>query len=184
MWYTRFDMYLSRGPGRSLLGAYNQWRIDNHKKPSTGVPIHWQNAMKKWHWRERADAWDLAQVEERRRADEQKWRERRDEVKEKDWDLGAKLRERAAQMLMFPVARTVVTSYDDGRPQQVIEPADWRPADIARYVEVAVKLQRLAAEMETERKKVGVALDDVIAGLPDGYREAVRAALADAIPEE
>jgi hypothetical protein len=92
------------------------------------------------------------------------------------------LLEKANQMMQaLRVARTVVE--DEGRTI-IIEPVDWGPGDLAKFADMSSKLARLSAEMETERKKIGVTIDDVIAGLPDGYREAVRAALADAIPEE
>lgn len=182
VWYARFEVYRLRGPGRSLLGAYNQWQTEKGRKVATGAPMRWRKALETWHWKERAEAWDLSELEIRRQQEEQRWRERRVEQKDKEWAASQALLEKANQMLQaMRVARTVIE--DEGRTI-IIEPVDWGPGDLARFLDLFSKLGRLSAEMETERKKVGVTLDDVLAGLPDGYREAVRAALADTISEE
>jgi hypothetical protein len=76
-WYARFELYRLRGPGRSLLGAYNQYRIEQSRKSVASPPISWRKALETWHWKDRAEDWDLAELEIRRQQEEQKWRERR-----------------------------------------------------------------------------------------------------------
>lgn len=59
MWWSRFDsIYRPMGPDRSLLGAVNQKRRQEHKSVSNTVAEAWFRNAKKWNWRERAEAWD------------------------------------------------------------------------------------------------------------------------------
>jgi hypothetical protein len=183
LWYSRFLAFRLMGPGRSLLGCVNQEREQKGEKRRNSVPGAWFRACEKWRWRERAEAWDAHQRQE----DETLWREHRRELRKQEWAKAQDLLDRVEQMLRFPLAeitRTVEERGPDGEPitvVQVIKPVHWRVGDIARFLETASKLARLAAEMETERTKVGVALDDVLAGLPPEFGAAVRAALVEAL---
>ena len=66
LWFSRFDrFYRPLGPERSMLAAYNAWRVaeSNHEEKggiprSNSVSQGWDRNAKKWHWRERAEAWD------------------------------------------------------------------------------------------------------------------------------
>jgi hypothetical protein len=100
----------------------------------------------RWGWPARAALWD---------AQEQKrvlklWQDRRDEVRQADWDMANKLRLKVQDMLAMPVVRKYVKE-DDGHVT-IIEPARWTQGDTARIADTASKLARLAALMETERK--------------------------------
>lgn len=151
VWYARFEVYRLRGPGRSLLGAYNQWQTENGRKTATGATMRWRKAAEEWRWKERAEAWDLSELEIRRQQEEQRWRERRIEQKDKEWVAAQGLLEKANQMMQaLRVARTVVE--DEGRTI-IIEPVDWGPSDLARFLDLFSKLGRLSAEMETEKRK-------------------------------
>jgi len=98
-WYGRFLVYLQLGPERSLLGSYNEWRVQKYeqdiekynakredsknpsKKPQyprklTGAPISWRNARDEWNWENRAEAHDIWLQEEATR----KYEKRRQEV--------------------------------------------------------------------------------------------------------
>ena len=57
-WYSRFLSYLQMGPSRSLLGAINAESVQKSSKKFNGTPQPWLDAFKKWHWKERAEAWD------------------------------------------------------------------------------------------------------------------------------
>lgn len=149
--YARFELFRLRGPGRSLLAAYNQHQVEAGRKSNTHAPDSWRKAAEIWHWRERAEAWDLAELEIRRQQEEQRWRERRIEQKDKEWAAAQGLLEKANQMMQaLRVARTVVE--DEGRTI-IIEPVDWGPSDLARFLDLFSKLGRLSAEMETEKRK-------------------------------
>ena len=59
LWFGRFDRhYRQLGTERSIHAAYNLWRVEKGRKPSTTTPIHWGNASRSWNWKERAEAWD------------------------------------------------------------------------------------------------------------------------------
>ncbi len=118
----------------------------------------------RWNWVARAALWD---------AQEQKrvlklWQDRRDEVRQADWDMAGKLRLKVQDMLAFPIARKTVDA--DGMTT-IIEPARWTQGDTARIADTASKLARLAAMMETERKAVSESdidakLEELLAGIP------------------
>jgi hypothetical protein len=113
--------------------------------------MRWRKAAEEWRWKERAEAWDLSELEIRRQQEEQRWRERRIEQKDKEWAAAQGLLEKANQMMQaLRVARTVVE--DEGRTI-IIEPVDWGPSDLARFLDLFSKLGRLSAEMETEKRK-------------------------------
>jgi hypothetical protein len=69
VWFSRFEGFRSLGPSRSLLAAYNAEREKEGKRgTATSVPQPWDEAARRWDWRRRAEAFDLHQVEEDRRA--------------------------------------------------------------------------------------------------------------------
>jgi len=112
--------------------------------------------------------------------DRRLWEERKQEWRDREWNLASSLAEKAALMLRFPVARTVrVDAVDEeGRPvaQTVVEPADWKPSDATSYASTASKLARLSAGEPTEHKRITV--DNILDALPAEFRDAVRAILA------
>jgi hypothetical protein len=65
-WFDRFDrFYRPVGPERSLVGAYNAWRREAKKSQVVWIASSWQNNATKWHWKERAEAWDVEQRRQR-----------------------------------------------------------------------------------------------------------------------
>jgi hypothetical protein len=71
-WYQRFQKYLLAGPGRSMKSVYIAWRTEEIKKgrskPMKGavlLPKAWTEAISKWQWKARADAFDRHEVARR-----------------------------------------------------------------------------------------------------------------------
>lgn len=64
LWYSRFLIFRDMGPVRSILGAQRieARRIGKMDPKWTGSS--WKEASQKFHWRERAEAWDRYQREE------------------------------------------------------------------------------------------------------------------------
>jgi hypothetical protein len=59
LWYDRFVTYLRMGPSRSLLGAVHLEEAQKSpKKSSFSVPGAWKDAVERWGWKERAEAYD------------------------------------------------------------------------------------------------------------------------------
>lgn len=77
-WYLRFDRFRAMGSNRSVLRVYRLEREARrgvvHKGPLS-LPEGWSKMAKQWRWRERAEAWDRAELE-RKRAEEAAERER------------------------------------------------------------------------------------------------------------
>jgi hypothetical protein len=70
MWFGRFDKYYRpQGTERTLLGAYNAWRIEENRGESKSLARSWDRNAKKWRWKERAEAWDA--VERQKRLDDE-----------------------------------------------------------------------------------------------------------------
>lgn len=57
-WFHRFERYRLLGPDRSLLAAYNDWRIEKGREKATGCPGSWSRARDRWTWVQRAQVWD------------------------------------------------------------------------------------------------------------------------------
>ena len=60
--YGRFKVYLELGPTRTLFGTA---RVagEQRKSQSLRPSGDWPRIARKWHWRERANAWDVHQRE-------------------------------------------------------------------------------------------------------------------------
>ena len=165
-WFDRFQTYLLLGPSRSLYAAYTAWRERSGAKSAqkrAGLPQSWRLAAEKWQWQQRAEAFDgherAQQVAE--------WQRRRDELREHEWKFSQELLDKARQMLVFPLAKTVRSTQDGGQTIVTeVYPAQWKLADTARMLEAASKLARLAVGEETERigihNDVQITADDLV----------------------
>ena len=150
--------YVAMGPGRSLSKLHQKYTGDTLGEEIP--PTRWLGILKKWSsrydWQARLARW--AELERKR--DETIWEDRRRQEREAEWEDAQSLRERAERMEQFPLAKVerVEDTYEDGRPKSVtiVHPAKWSQADVARHRDLAAKLARLAAELETERKAMDV----------------------------
>lgn len=64
LWWGRFQAYLLQGPSRSVLETVNQVRDTRGNKRSSATPGSWARNSHKWHWQERAKAWDEHNLQE------------------------------------------------------------------------------------------------------------------------
>jgi len=150
-WFDRFQTYLLLGPSRSLYAAYTAWRERSGAKSArkrAGLPQSWRLAAEKWQWQPRAEQFD----EHERAQQVAEWQRRRDELREHEWKFSQELLDKARQMLVFPLAKTVRSTQDGGQTVVTeVYPAQWKLADTARMLEAASKLARLAVGEDTER---------------------------------
>ncbi len=172
-WYARFQIYLLLGSSRSLYAAYSEFRNKSRTngaesaRKRAGIPQSWRAASEKWEWAKRAEAFD-----EHERAEQlQQWTQRRDELREQEWKYAQDLLDKARQMLVFPLAKTVRSEQGDGKTLTEIYPTQWKIADAARMLEAASKLGRLAVGEETARVGVNAHLDVTV----DDFVQAARA---------
>lgn len=145
LWYDRFTQFCQMGSGRALLEIVNRDRDRKGTRRRTSIPGAWTRASDRWQWRSRAEAYD----QEQRRLDAETLASARDELRQVERALAARLRERAQTMLDWPLAETLTA---DGLT--VLKPARWSKADVARYLELSDKLDRLALGMETTKTDV------------------------------
>jgi hypothetical protein len=163
---------------RSLDAAYRahvgrQSDADSTKIRASATWRRWYQARDKNNqpipgaktWEERARAYDDYLTEQ----DRLKWEERRRALREADWQTGQKLREQANaaidQVPQFLKTTRRLIKGGEGQPDREVITMGLRLNEVSGAAEVASKLQRLAAEMPTERQQVdvtGVTADDLV----------------------
>lgn len=60
-WYNRFTRYRLMGLSRSIRKVF-----EAENRRSKNLPGNWLRVAEKWNWRERAEAWDFAEIEMQR----------------------------------------------------------------------------------------------------------------------
>jgi hypothetical protein len=154
--------YADQTPGqraqRELWNGYRQRSASGElaKKPPTTSYTTIEGWSIKHEWVARVARYDELEREriarlraEAEAAEIAKWVQRRQEAREKEYNLGQGLLDRAVSMLRTPLFRTET---EDGR--NVIMPARWTLGDVPRIADTGSKLTRLAAEMPTAREHV------------------------------
>lgn len=140
--FAAFTVYRDIGLNRTV-GA-----VVRKLGKSEGLLYRWASVH---NWKERAEAFDRdVQNTEREASINAKidWALRQQEIREKDFKLGALLREKAETMLNYPLVKRI---RKDGENMIHIHPARWSLDGVSRMLEVSSKLQRLSANMATEK---------------------------------
>lgn len=155
--YAAFCVFRDLGPTRTLAAAYRAYREGTQRHPrgtfsddasdkSAGlqVPGSWKKTRISNNWNARAEAYDthlLRSATEARASalavGGEKWLQRRDEQREYEWQL----RSRAAKLIDRELSR--LEEADPSNPPSI--------GEVLRLVDMAVKVGRLACEMETDR---------------------------------
>lgn len=81
LWFSRFDKFFRPlGPERNLLRAYKNWyRAEKGRESqSVSAPTSWREAAEHDQWRDRAQAWDVAQRLERLKTEDEERRRNRE----------------------------------------------------------------------------------------------------------
>jgi hypothetical protein len=136
LWYARFERYRLAGPRRSLLGAVNAELTSNGRNKQAKVPGAWNRAFGRWHWRERAEAWDEQERHQARAAHAREV----DEMNRRHIQEAQALQNKAVQRL------------------RSLELDELSGADVLRFLVEATKLERTArGEPQTieERRLTG-----------------------------
>jgi len=120
--YAAFCVYRDLGPERSLDKALSE----ANKKPTNRR--HWSRWMEKYRWYERAQAYD-DYIEEKKR--------------EKNEKAILDMADRHARLAMAFLQRVA-------QRLQQIDPSELSPADMAKWLDVATKLERLSRGEPTE----------------------------------
>jgi len=119
----------------------------------------------KWHkrheWESRLIAYQnnealMLEAEQRKlaRADASVWYERKKKIRDRGFQLGEKLLDRAESLLMLPVHDTVIEESItvDGKeyPTKTVLNFQQHPRDARLFLETGIKLMRMSAEMPTD----------------------------------
>jgi hypothetical protein len=178
--YAAFLVYAEMGPERSVKAV--------SQKTSKSIPL-----LKRWSrkhkWVKRVTEWDQAAEKRRHEAEEKamhaeaaEWARRQRKVREKDYQTAQALREKAAEMLKYPIAEKRVSK--DGKVT-TIKAGRWSMADVIRGLQVASQLERLSCGLATEKTEltgadntpiVPVNSNPVVIVLPDNGRDKPAAA--------
>lgn len=155
-WFDRFSLYLQLGPGRSLWAAYQQARqrsgAESAGKRGQGMPRSWRLAAERYQWQLRAEAYDTSKQQE----ELEEWERRRAELRKQQWDTSQAMLNKAQQMMVFPLQKTV--RHDEGAVTEIY-PTRWTMGDAAR-------LARAGQDLGTAA--VGETKPDESGGLPGG----------------
>jgi len=147
MWFGRFDrFYRAQGPERTLLAAYNAWRIESHRKPSTGYHIGWAAAYDKWRWKARAEAWDEHE------------RQRRLKIEAEELEEMYRRHMRLATA-MQTVAGRRIASLSEPKENALMSPSDAR-----QYAKDGIEIERTTKGLPREIVQIlGMTDDELLA---------------------
>ena len=134
LWYGRFRDYVALGPDRTVVRACDDWRARAGKKRQGFANGSWSRASEKWHWADRADAWDMAQLQARWAED----RERYNRMIRRHADLGRGMQTAAARGLQH-----IAHKAED-------DPDSLTPLEAVRLAEAGIKAERQAEGLPTE----------------------------------
>lgn len=152
-------------PDRNLDAAY---RIAYAKGPQVRATNYFRKWAKDNDWHARVtdydnriqDAATEAHLEVVRR-NTIDWAERRDSIRDQMYEQAMALLEKIDAMLKFPLSERVIKERDaEGREiTTIVKPVRWNLRDVPRMLDVANKVARLSADMETEGAAAD--LDDI-----------------------
>ena len=165
--FQAFRVYLEQEAPRSVVEAYRQ-KTGKEKAKVSQAPGGWNNwaggkdykgdpIPNALTWAKRAEAWDDYLAAQ----DALRWEQRRAEQREREWQGGQSLFERAEQIAKLPYMRGKKSDYVLVTPEMVgqeiattttVEPLNVSAKDEATLRQTASKLGRLAAGMESDRQ--------------------------------
>lgn len=155
--YEAFLVYCDLGAARSIGEIVKNKLLKSDKRTL-------ERYSAKYDWQRRAFAFDryVARIEANARDAarfnaHRKWTERREEVREHEWNDAQELHAKAKEFLAMPLIETKIVSEeisDDGETiiQHITKtPLKGSLADVVRMIELADKLQRFAVDAPSDR---------------------------------
>jgi hypothetical protein len=157
--HAAFLDYVLMGPGRSLKKLCDRYQTESGSSPKP--PTKRLATLKGWsarhQWQDRLTAYQ----EERDRREQEAWEARRKAVRQADWEAGEALRDLAADILaetpnFLKTTRRLVKG-KGGQPDREVLTVGIEIAALLKALELASKLQALAAGVEPPEQKVKLA---------------------------
>lgn len=154
--------YYYMGSNRSYAKLHVKY-LEQSQQEAIDPPTKRRYAIDTWghknQWVERVAAQKAIDDAER----EALWAARRLEVQEQDWLMAGKLRDVAAKILdeapLFVKQQRRLIKGEEGQPDQLLITMALNGQLAVQAAQAASKLSRLAAEMESERHKIVLALE-------------------------
>jgi hypothetical protein len=191
--HAAFLDYVRMGPRRSIRQLHAQYVKQTSSTPQAdSVPTSSLKTLFTWSarhgWQDRLTAYQ----EERDRREQEAWEARRKAVRQADWEAGEALRDLAADILaetpnFLKTTRRLVKG-KGGQPDREVLTVGIEIAALIKALELASKLQALAAGVEPPEQKVKVGgkltvdgvsvLGEVTPAMAQAAQAALQAALA------
>lgn len=154
--------YYYMGSNRSYAKLHVKY-LEQSQQEAIDPPTKRRYAIDTWghknQWVERVAAQKAIDDAER----EALWAARRLEVQEQDWEMAGKLRDVAAKILdeapLFVKQQRRLIKGEEGQPDQLLITMALNGQLAVQAAQAASKLSRLAAEMESERHKIVLAME-------------------------
>lgn len=155
--YDAFLIYCEMPAPRSILEMVKNKLVEADKRTL-------ERYSAKFDWQRRAFAYDqyIALLEQNARDvarfnSQRKWTERREDVRNSEWNDAQQLRQKAKEFLSMPFVETKTVSEETGDDGETIIrhitklPIRSSLADVVRMIDLANKLERNAVDAETDR---------------------------------
>jgi hypothetical protein len=188
--------YYRLGSGRSLRAIHAEYRERSESEGITKVPTKRFATLSKWstanRWQERIELQSRIDLETERRmkeealrAEAEKWAQRQLDVRERDWQQGEELRVLVDRILgespkFIKNSRRFIPGRN-GDPDREIITVGIDAKLMTNALVAASKLQRLAAEMETDHTLNDNVNEESIEDVRKKRWEKAQAAIEDAI---
>lgn len=140
------------GTDRSIDYAYRKWHQEHtHKAFEEGkkqrASNSWRKGAGKYHWEERAAAYDAWMIEEkqkiRRKLEQeelQKWEERARALRDRKWELSEELNKLCRRGFLYPLDQQIINQTDDGKQVVIVQPQKWTFRDMVAAAEASADL--------------------------------------------
>jgi hypothetical protein len=149
LWYARFRKWLAQKSPRSLLASYNEEVAEKGgKERALSIPHSWDVAKEKYHWAERAAAWDTAEQE---RLDRELM-EKREQQRARELRAAEKLYDKADDLMSLSHLKEVEKEETEAGEMTVVRLPDHKAFKTAAdlYAEARTNA-RAALEMTDKR---------------------------------
>jgi hypothetical protein len=161
--FHAFTIYRDLGISRTIPEAHRRYTGRNQGGIRAEPPGYFEDWYKRFHWKDRAEAYDAYLEEAYRLESEAVWKERRNALREELWRDHDDLKTRVAEMLAFPISDIKVVKGENGLETH-IHPGKWNFSTVCQMLELAARLGQQAVGVEPQTLAGGAEM-----GIQDWY---------------